>query len=174
MASMLFLTIMLPAQIPNRGSRQLDSARVDGQLSDTISTNADEQANFEDSSERAPQDEEKGEAALSLELSGFIVDETQTKLGRDFYENFYALWNPPPGMTEFTIVISEKPLPQRGTQVSMTVNDFTIFQVFLQPRLEAIEEMAYSAVDRAISFLRNYQEAIQELEGDDMAGSGIF
>jgi curli production assembly/transport component CsgE len=118
--------------------------------------------------------EESESSEMDLESSGFIVDGTQTKLGRDFYESFFSFWVQPENTGEFTIVITERPLPQRGTQVSMTVNDFLIFQAFLEPRHEAIEEMASSAVYRALGFIQNYQEALRELEGDDMEGTGLF
>ncbi len=114
------------------------------------------------------------EVSLSLELSGLVVDETQTKIGRDFYEYFYSNWSAPGGVTEYTIVISEKPLPQRGTQVTVTVNDLVVHQAFLQPRLEVIEENVITALQRTGMFLKNYREVVRSLQGDDMEGTGIF
>jgi curli production assembly/transport component CsgE len=114
------------------------------------------------------------EQSLSLELSGLIVDETQTKIGRDFYEYFYSNWTAPGGVREYTIVISEKPLPQRGTQVTVTVNDLDVYQAFLQPRLEVIEENVFAALQRTGMFLKNYREVVRSLQGDDMEGTGIY
>jgi curli production assembly/transport component CsgE len=114
------------------------------------------------------------EQSLSLELSGLIVDETQTKIGRDFYEFFYAMWQAPEGASDFTITVTERPMPRHGTQIKVVVNDFEVMQQFLQPRADVIEETALYAVQRAYGFLQNYQSILEQLQGDDMAGSGIF
>jgi curli production assembly/transport component CsgE len=116
----------------------------------------------------------QAEASLALELSGIVVDESQTKIGRDFYEFFFSIWVAPQSVTDYTITISERPLPQLGTQITVMVNDFEVFQSFVQPRTEAIEEMARYAVQRSAGVLQNYRRIVKQLEGDDMEGTGIF
>jgi len=112
--------------------------------------------------------------ALSFEEMGLIVDETQTKLGHDFYEIFYANWQPPEVSVAYTIVISEKPVPRSGTQVSITINDVNVFDNFLQPKYDAIEEVALYAVEYTGNYLSNFEAIQQDLQGNDMVGSGIF
>ncbi len=52
-----------------------------------------------------------------------MLDETITKLGRDFYELFYGSWQVPPGAKRFTITISEQPSPSLGTIVNVRLGD---------------------------------------------------
>jgi len=114
------------------------------------------------------------EESLALELSGLIVDETQTKIGRDFYDYFYEIWRAPAQAGDFMITIMEQPMPRLGTRITVSVNDFEVFQSFVQPRGEVVEEAALSAAQRSYSFLQNYRQIIDQLEGDDMEGSGIY
>jgi curli production assembly/transport component CsgE len=111
---------------------------------------------------------------IEFEFGSLIVDETQTKVGHDFYDLFYANWAPPGEIRSSTIVVSEKTLPRLGTQVTVRINDTEVFQSFIQPRFDVIEEMAVYAVGIVLDYLMNYEEIQQELQGKDMQGSGIF
>ena len=95
-------------------------------------------------------------------------------MGHDFYDIFYSLWQPPENIKNYTITIEEKPLPQLGTQIAIRVNDSYVFQNFLQPRYELIEEYAQYGIQMVYSFLYNYQEIQQSLESEDLEGSGIY
>ncbi|KAA3610549.1 MAG: hypothetical protein DWQ05_21245 [Calditrichaeota bacterium] len=108
-----------------------------------------------------------------LEIDGLVVDETQTKLGHDFYEIFYSQWETPRNSKDFTIVIKEKPLPRIGTQVTIEIHEKPIFIRFLQPRFDAIEETAKQGVHFAEQYLFNFEEIKRNLESEDLHGSGI-
>jgi curli production assembly/transport component CsgE len=109
-----------------------------------------------------------------IESSGLVVDETQTKIGHDFYDLFYTNWTPDAASQGYTIVISERAYPRLGAMVIVRVNDYEVFQNFIQPRLDAIEESALYAVAFAMDYLANYEAIQQELEGADLKGTGIF
>ncbi|HEY6907214.1 MAG TPA: CsgE family curli-type amyloid fiber assembly protein [Ignavibacteriaceae bacterium] len=109
-----------------------------------------------------------------IEVEGLIVDQTQTKIGHDFYDLFFANWQPPENQGDYTIVISEKPFPQSGTQIIIKINDNEIFQQILQPRSDAIEAVAQYGVEICGSYIQNYEAIQKQLAGDDMKGSGIF
>lgn len=109
-----------------------------------------------------------------IEIEGLIVDQTQTKIGHDFYDLFYSNWQPPDNFGNYTIVIEEKPLPQLGTQVTIRINDNKIFQQILQPRYDVIEAMAQYGVELSSNYLLNYESIQKQLAGDDLQGSGIF
>jgi hypothetical protein len=51
------------------------------------------------------------------EIDGLVVDETQTEIGRDFFEVFYAAWERPAGAMNHTVRIQEQPSPSLGTRV---------------------------------------------------------
>ncbi len=109
-----------------------------------------------------------------LGINGLIVDETESKIGHDFYDAFYSEWQAPKIMTDYTITISEKPLPQLGTQITILINDSPVFKRFVQPRYEIIEELARQGAATAYSYLENYTEIQKQLQGEDLKGTGIY
>ncbi len=115
-----------------------------------------------------------GKTFKDIEVEGLIVDQTQTKVGHDFYDLFYSNWQQPENSGDYTIVIEEKPLPQLGTQVTIKINDNEIFQQILQPRYDVIEATAQYGVEVTINYIQNYQVIQKQLAGDDLRGSGIF
>lgn len=90
-----------------------------------------------------------------LEVDGLIVDETITKVGRDFYEAFHNKWEPPMFAKNFTILIKEFPTRGNGAFVQILVNDELIFEQHLQPRHDIIEELAGYGVAIAAEYLEN-------------------
>ena len=111
---------------------------------------------------------------IEFEFGNLIVDETQTKIGHDFYDLFYNLWEAPEGISGFTIIVGERTLPRLGTQVTIRLNDNDVYQNFIQPRFDAIEEAAGTAVAIVLDYLLNFEQIQRELQGSDMQGSGIF
>lgn len=81
-----------------------------------------------------------------LEFGGMVIDETQSKIGRDFYDAFYRYWAAPRGINNFVITITEQPLPTLGTMVFIEINDTPVFRNRLQPRYDYIQEVGKSAV----------------------------
>ncbi len=90
-----------------------------------------------------------------LMLDGLVVDETRSKLGRDFYDLFYSTWQAPGGAVNYTVTVQERPAPGMGTFVVVRVNDEISFQARLQPRYEFIGRAAEAAVYYVRRRLRN-------------------
>ncbi|HEX7069868.1 MAG TPA: CsgE family curli-type amyloid fiber assembly protein [Rhodothermales bacterium] len=88
-------------------------------------------------------------------LDGLVVDETQTKLARDFYAEFYTFWQAPEGAMNYTVVVGEQPVPNVGTRVLVRVNDEIAFQAHLQPRGEVVQETARQAVYVTYRFVQS-------------------
>ena len=110
----------------------------------------------------APTDDHAADTAASpdpdvrwLEVDGLVVDETLTKLGRDFYEGFYRLWRVPEGAVNYTVTVEERPLPTSGTLVAVRVDGEVTFQVRLLPRADVVEAAAGQAVAVATRRLLN-------------------
>lgn len=110
----------------------------------------------------------------NLEIEGLIIDKTQSKIGKEFYELFFTQWAPPEVSFSYDILLEEKTSPGFGTQVSITINDLLIFQQLVQPRYDKIEEMVMLALQVASSHLQYYKEVQQEIESDDLKGTGIY
>lgn len=111
---------------------------------------------------------------LDLEIGEMIFDETITKVGRDFYDQFFNEFNNPTQIRDFSITIKERPMPGIGTQITVTIDDIEIMQQFIQPNQEMIEMLSTYAVQLAQSYLINYQEIQAQLQSEDQAGTGIY
>ena len=88
-----------------------------------------------------------------LEIDGLVVDETQSRIGHEFFDLFHARWRAPRGAQGFTVVVQEQPLPNLGTRVTVRVNEDVVYQGQLQPRYEVLEESALQAVYYAFQTL---------------------
>src|SRR5690554_5662444 len=109
-----------------------------------------------------------------LELDGMLFDETKTKSGKDFYDFFYSRWVAPPGAKNYSIFIREVPFRLMTTQIEVKINETTVFQSFLQPRADIVEQLAEYAVSQTQMYLANYEELMRQMEGEDQAGTGIY
>lgn len=102
--------------------------------------------------------QQQAEKELMLELDGMVVDETRSRIGRDFYDLFYQNWQAPEEASNFTIRISEQPTPTLGSIVSVKVNDEMTFRYRLQPRFSLIERAAKFAAAKTRHHLETTQQ----------------
>ncbi len=119
------------------------------------------------------QSSSSAEASLT-EINGLVVDETITKVGRDFYEVFYSKWEAPASEVSYTIFIKELPQIGQGSLVSVYMDDTELFSQPVQPRYDVIEAVAEYAVALVSSYIINYEQMSQQLGNQDQQGSGIF
>lgn len=108
-----------------------------------------------------------------LEIDGLIIDETRSKIARDFYDLFYKKWIAPAGAKNFSIYIREEPSRGRGAQVSLTLNEQKIFQNFVPPRYDALENVVNFAIRVTRARLRDQANIDSQLKEEDQMGSGI-
>lgn len=111
---------------------------------------------------------------VNLEIDGLLVDDTKTKAGKDFYDLFYKSWEAPATAKNYTIVITEKPFRLTSTMIVVSINENMVYQSVLQPRQDIIEMLSEEALANTQNYLANYEEIMKQLNGDDLAGSGIY
>nr|WKN34042.1 curli production assembly/transport protein CsgE [Tunicatimonas sp. TK19036] len=109
-----------------------------------------------------------------LEMNGLVIDETITKIGRDFYDLFYTHWDAPNSQVDYTLFIKEQPQPGRGTRISVLLNETELMSQMIQPRQELLLAVASQAVQLAQYQIYHYEQMTQQLENEDQYGSGIF
>jgi curli production assembly/transport component CsgE len=114
------------------------------------------------------------EEVAGLELNGLVIDETITKIGRDFYELFYSRWEAPSTTVNYSLYVREQPQPGRGTQISVVLNDAELISQAIQPREEVMLAVADYAVQLAKQQILREEQMAQQLENEDQQGSGIF
>ncbi|MDZ7691744.1 MAG: CsgE family curli-type amyloid fiber assembly protein [Balneolaceae bacterium] len=93
-----------------------------------------------------------------LEFGGLIINETKSKIGKDFFHVFYQYWEEPQNAPNFLLTITEQMLPSMGTMISVNLDHRPVFKTRLQPRMESIEQNAKQAV--AFSY-RALQQKLQ-------------
>lgn len=111
---------------------------------------------------------------LDLEIGEMIFDETITKVGKDFYDEFYTNWSNPTQIKDFSITVKERPMPGVGTQIRVFIDEHEILSQFIRPNQEQIVMLAEYTRAIASQYLVNYQEIQAQLQSDDQSGTGIF
>jgi curli production assembly/transport component CsgE len=120
--------------------------------------------------------------------STLIFDNTKTKVGRDLYESFYhelsniqldsiskgqlklsLAANP-----ELVIEIDEIPSPGLNNVVIVKVDNVTVWQDFVQARIDALTAQASEAVRQVIQYYISFQDIQNQLGSEDQSGSGIY
>ena len=109
-----------------------------------------------------------------LEIDGLILDETRSKIARDFYDIFYKKWVAPKNASNFTILIKELPSRGRGAQIVILINDNELFQRFIPPQLETIEQVANYAIRRVRNQLQQKVDVQNAIVNPDANGNGIY
>jgi len=100
-----------------------------------------------------------------LGLGGLILDETRSKMGSNFYSVFYKHWEDPKDVQNFTITVSEQPMPSRGTLVQVEIDNQLVFKNRLEPRYYKTEQ----AAKRAVKICQRRLQRIAAME-NELAG----
>lgn len=90
----------------------------------------------------------------SLEIGGLLVDDTLSKIGHELFDVFNRAWKPVEG-ARYNIAFGERIDPIRGSLMSVKLNDTVIFEGFLTPREEAINELGKGLAKDIRNLVRN-------------------
>tara|TARA_A100000171_G_scaffold30980_1_gene29276 strand:+ start:2008 stop:2802 length:795 start_codon:yes stop_codon:yes gene_type:complete len=94
---------------------------------------------------------------------GFVLKNTITKAGRDFYKYFYFEFYNKQIETDKNILIEEVPGRGRTTRITVKVEDELVWQFFSQPRKAFLKQMANYAIARSIRRLQQLEKQKEEL-----------
>jgi len=83
---------------------------------------------------------------VNIELTGLVIENVMTKLGKDFYDSFNQI-NQLNGINyPFIIIIDEKPgIGGKNSKINIKVNDEAIYQFITQPSEEYLYNNAVEA-----------------------------
>lgn len=92
---------------------------------------------------------EKEEA---FELSGLTIDETKSKVGKDFYDLFYIQYSQIPDKSNSAITITE--LPTRGTsgQINIQIDDKIVYSFMTNPSEDYLKEQ----LDYTLRYIKDF------------------
>jgi curli production assembly/transport component CsgE len=115
------------------------------------------------------------DSPIDLEIGQLIIDNTFSKAGNDFQQIFNTKWTwPAQNAEQFIITISEKPSFVNSTIIEITINELVVFENFLQPRYDVIEETVDQAIGYTLDYILNYEDLVKQLGEEDLIGSGIY
>ncbi|HEY0744591.1 MAG TPA: CsgE family curli-type amyloid fiber assembly protein [Chryseosolibacter sp.] len=110
-----------------------------------------------------------------IEIGQLILDQTFSKAGNDFQQLFNTNFVWPENSTQDVIItIVERPSMANSTIIELSINEIKVFESFVQPRYDAIEELSMQAMQVVSDYLLNYDELTKQLAGEEMSGSGIY
>jgi hypothetical protein len=101
---------------------------------------------------------EGGPDADRVTIGGFVMNETFSVVGSDFYAAFYGAWSEPEGAEMYTVAVREEPAPRFGARLRVDIGDTVIFRTFLRPNNRKIRRAAQRAVRRAQVYLKKHHE----------------
>lgn len=82
----------------------------------------------------------KVEEDAVFELKGLTIDETKTKVGKDFYDIFYLQYSQIPDKSSGAVTISELPLRGTSGQISIQIDDKVIYSFMTNPNEDYLKE----------------------------------
>lgn len=100
----------------------------------------------------------EGDVEQEIFLQGLVIKKVLTKSGRDFHRYFYSEYFNKQVKTEKNIVIKEVPGQRRSTLITVEVDGRLVWQFFARPKKEFLKEMANTALNRSIRYLRQLQQ----------------
>jgi curli production assembly/transport component CsgE len=112
--------------------------------------------------------------ATDTEIEDLIIDQTRSRIGQEFYQDFVSAWEAPPGVKDYNIVIGEQNDPRSGSWVLIEVNDNLIYRALAKPGPEDIMGAATQAIEVTKEHLLTMEQYEKNLEGEDMKGKGIY
>lgn len=94
------------------------------------------------------------ETALSF-IRGIVVDDSKTKMGRDYYDLFYSTYNQYPTKFDFVIHISELPYRGLSSVLQVKVDQDLIYEFFTNPDEEYIRQQVFATFQRLLAYANN-------------------
>lgn len=89
-----------------------------------------------------------------LEISGIVVDQTKTKMGRDFYDRFYFYYTYNEIKGNEVIKIDEMRTFRRSTKIIVSIGDEVLAEFFAKPNEEYIEEISKYAMQKVYKYFQ--------------------
>ena len=95
-------------------------------------------------------------------MDGFVLENTITKAGKDFYRYFYSEYFNKQIRSSKDILIEEVPGRGINTRISVFVADQLVWQFFAQPRKAFLIRNASIALNRSIAYLQELDQRKNE------------
>lgn len=91
------------------------------------------------------------ETSLTV-MQGIVVDDSKTKMGRDYYDLFYSMYNQYPTKFDFVIHITELPYRGLSSILQIKVDQEVIYEFFTNPDEEYIRQQVFATFQRLVAY----------------------
>ena len=108
----------------------------------------------------------KDEGALPVdgfELSGIISDDTKTKVGKDFYDFYYYIYNDKKINSKKIVTVSEELSFARNTKIIISIDNNTVYEFLAKPDEEFLTMVAEDSVYATYVYLRNLEKQNEQI-----------
>ena len=92
------------------------------------------------------------EKEASFELKGFTIDETKTKVGKDFYDLFYIQYSQIPDKSNSAITISELPMRGSSGQINIQIDDKVVYSFVTNPSEDFLKEQ----ISNSLRYIKDF------------------
>lgn len=98
----------------------------------------------------------------SLTTTGIVIDDSKTKLGRDYYDIFYTTYSQHPDKFDFVINISELPYRGLSSIIQIKVDQELINEFFTNPDEDYLKQQAFATLQK----LNKYADSRGKLKNE--------
>lgn len=98
----------------------------------------------------------------TLLIEGLVVDETKTRVGADFYDEFFSIYNQSPKKHNFIISISEMPYRGQTSIIQVKADQDLLYEFFSNPNEEFIKEQAAFSIQSINRYAISKESVKQE------------
>lgn len=98
-----------------------------------------------------------------LMMTGFVVNDTKTKFGNEFYDEFYSLYNQLPKKYDFILNIEEMPYQAMTSVIRVKDDQTVIYEFFTNPAPDYMEMQSKMALSRVMQYALQKESIKKEL-----------
>jgi len=113
--------------------------------------------------EEAKKKDEGVVPADGFELSGIISDDTKTKVGKDFYDFYYYIYNDKKINSKKIVTVSEELSFARNTKIIISIENNTVYEFLAKPDEEFLTMVAEDSVYATYVYLKNLEKQNEQI-----------
>ncbi len=85
-------------------------------------------------------------------LNNLTIDETKTKVGKDFYDLFYIQYSQIPDKSNSAITISELPMRGSSGQINIQIDDKVVYSFVTNPSEDFLKEQ----ISNSLRYIKDF------------------
>lgn len=99
-----------------------------------------------------------------LEISGIVLDDTKSKMGKDFYDIYYSKYNSAAINGKQIVQVEEQMSIGRNTIIKVTIDNRVIMEFITNPNEEYLTQKADDAIKNTIKYFKDLEKLRNRIE----------